>query len=111
MNVSEFLSLEELVEDFRNKKLFGTILHCKVQMGSYLLLTGERIEISPEKSELFLKYLEDCCDCTEHRTLGDRSPGISCHAKPTTGSANKSISNKIAAFIKQTAISQTVRDI
>ena len=99
------------MEDFRSKKLFGTILHCKVQMGSYLLLTGERIEISPEKSELFLKYLEDCCDCTEHRTLGDRSPGISCHAKPTTGSANKSISNKIAAFIKQTAISQTVRDI
>ena len=111
MNVSEYISLEELVEDFRNKKLFGTILHCKVQMGSYLLLTGERIEISPEKSELFLKYLEDCCDCTEHRTLGDRSPGISCHAKPTTGSANKSISNKIAAFIKQTATSQTVRDI
>ena len=111
MNVSEYVSLEELVEDFRNKKLFGTILHCKVQMGSYLLLTGETIEISPEKSELFLKYLEDCCDCTEHSLTGDRNPGISCPANPTTSSTQKSISNKIAAFIKQTAISQTVRDI
>ena len=111
MNLSEYVSLEELVEDFRNKKLFGTILHCKVQMGSYLLLAGERIEISPEKSELFLKYLEDCCDCTEHRTLTDRNPGISCHANATTSSTHKSISNKIAAFIKQTAISQTVRDL
>ena len=103
--------MEELLQDFQDKKIYGSILNCKLQMGSYLLNSEEIIDISKEKSELFLKYLEDCCDCTEHRTLGDRNPGISCRANATTSSAHKSVSNKIATFIKQTAISPTTRDI
>ena len=75
-------------------------------MGSYLLKTEERIEISEEKSELFLKYLEDCCDCTEHG-----SPGISCRQNATTTGNQHPASNKISTFIKQSTLALSVRDI
>ena len=75
-------------------------------MGSYLLNSEEIIDISKEKSELFLKYLEDCCDCTEHG-----SPGISCRENSTTASSQNLASNSISAFIKQSSLPLSVRDI
>ena len=94
------------MEDFQSKRRFGSILNCKVQLGSYLLKSDGQIEISDEKSELFLKYLEDCCDCTEHG-----SPGISCRENSTTASSQNLASNSISAFIKQSALPLSVRDI
>ena len=98
--------MEELLQDFQDKKIYGSILNCKLQMGSYLLNSEEIIDISKEKSELFLKYLEDCCDCTEHG-----SPGISCRENSTTASSQNLASNSISAFIKQSSLPLSVRDI
>jgi len=108
-DISEYVSLEELLQDFQDKKIYGSILNCKLQMGSYLLNSEEIIDISKEKSELFLKYLEDCCDCCD--CSEQRSPGISCHRNVTTTSSQHSISNKIATFIRQSTVSQSARDI
>ena len=54
------LSLAELVQAFRAKKVLGSILSCKVSLGHYLLgeLAGEARGVRGE--------LEEACPCPQH---------------------------------------------
>ena len=58
------LSLAELVQAFRAKKVLGSILSCKVSLGHYLL--GEVAELAGEAGGRVRGELEEACPCPQH---------------------------------------------
>ena len=66
------ISLADLVRQFKAKRLFGSVINCKVILGEYFLLDNtdeydDDVPVTREKRRLILDHLEDQCDCVQHK--------------------------------------------
>jgi len=71
LGVHTCISLADLVKQFKSKRLFGSVINCKVVLGEYLLLDHieEHEDVSKETRSLILSHLEDQCDCVHHKQM------------------------------------------
>ncbi len=60
------------MRQFKSKRLFGSVINCKVMLGEYFLLDNideynDDIVVTRETRSLILHNLEDQCDCVQHK--------------------------------------------
>jgi len=108
------ISLEELLKEFEEKKMFGMIMSCKVMMGEKILNLDEHknddlsFNISADKVSLYLESLAEACNCPSHSLEKRTYAHIRIFDK---ASPDKKKEGAFVSFIKSSSHSPRLRNI